>query len=194
MPRVTQKTKNRGGKAESYPCVHPGCRLNDRRILPGERYYEWAFRYGGKRRQHVSHGMPRQSQLTQSKMGEVYAEQEALEDFAPPAREMDPHTMTIADTDADYFDDVKQAAVDALSTARENVESVKSEYEDAIEAMPASEEQNQERIDAIEAWMDVLEDAESDVDGMDVDDYDDIDDAVTAVTDRVTEAAAEFDY
>lgn len=66
MPRVSTKTKNRGG-TKTYRCS--GCKKDDNTILPGERYYQWQFRYGGPIRRHVDCGYPRRSELTNAIYG-----------------------------------------------------------------------------------------------------------------------------
>src|SRR5262245_26128203 len=106
MPRVTEKTKNKGGKHGTYACGR--C---DQPIKPGQKYYEWSFRYGGTRRQHTDHGYPRRGQLTQSKLGAVY---DAVDDADKTVGEAaSPEDMAAA-----------------LETVREQAEEVKQEYED----------------------------------------------------------------
>jgi hypothetical protein len=78
MPRVATKKKNKAGKP--YDC----CKCSDK-IKAGESYYEWSFRYGGTYRQHTSHGSPKASQLTQSKLSGAYAAIEAAEDAVATA-------------------------------------------------------------------------------------------------------------
>ena len=72
MPRVTTRTKNRGGRDRH-------CGRCGEVIKPGEKYYTWAFRYGGSRFNCYRHH-PRQSELTQSKMSGVYAAIESAQD------------------------------------------------------------------------------------------------------------------
>lgn len=185
MPRVTQHKKNRGGKTEEYRCQR--CSEG---IKPGETYYEWSFRYGGTQRQHTSHGYPRGSQLTQSKLGEVYAAAESLEDwyFEQPVG-----TDVV---DEDYLQGLIESATSIIADARDQAESVISEYQDAIEAMPASEEQNQERIDAIEDWVGELESAESEVENVDIAEALEDDDPVTHLGEQIqsymSDAAGSF--
>jgi hypothetical protein len=130
-------------------------------ITTGEQYYEWAFRYGGKYRQHTMHGQPRGSQLTQSKMSEVLAAQEALEDFTVSGVLSEDTEAWECDT---ILNDAKSDAQAALDDAISEAQSISGEYQDAIDNMPASEEQNQERIDAIEAWIGELESCDVDID------------------------------
>jgi hypothetical protein len=135
MPRVyTYKTRARTKHSEDgfYHCSKCG---ND--ILPGQSRYEWSFRYGGTYRRHVDCGYPKQSELTQSKMGQVYAATEALEDFM-----LGEFTV----------DDLQEA----LNQAAEEVRQVASEYEEAAEHF-GNQGENQERYEALDAYADEIE-------------------------------------
>jgi hypothetical protein len=143
MPRVSTKKKNKSGKAESYrcdSCAEP--------IVAGQSYYEWSFRYGGTHRQHTEHAHPKQSQLTQSKMSGVYSAIEAAEEALGSA------TCT---------EDIREA----LNECATEVESVKDEYQESIDAMISPDgavaQECQEKIDALETFKDELESASSDV-------------------------------
>ncbi len=112
MPRVyTYRTRARTKHKDQgfYTCSKCG-----QDILPGQSRYEWSFRYGGTYRRHVDCGYPRQSELTQSKMGEVYAAQEAVEDLFGG------------------WTDVSELE-SALQEAADTVDSVASEYDDAAQ-------------------------------------------------------------
>lgn len=146
MPRVVTKTKSTAGRA--YSCGRCG-----RKIEPGERYYSYAFRYGGKYFRCIDH-YPRPSELTQSKMSEVYAAQEVASDELPNAD-----------------------SVEAINTIVENVaeiaRTVAEEYEEAAEPFGGAGE-NAERSEELGIWADELEsfDAEESVPDPDPDDPD----------------------
>ncbi len=131
MARATLHTKSKRGA--EYRCVKCTDRIN-----PGEKYYEWSFRYGGTRRQHASHGAPRPSQLTQSKMATVYEAIEAAED---------------CQEDLGSF-------ADAIEQIVEVANEVASEYRDAAEQFGGAGE-NAERADELESWVEGLEDKAS---------------------------------
>lgn len=138
MPRVyTYKTRARTKHAENgyYHCSKCG---ND--ILPGQERYEWSFRYGGTYRRHVTCGMPRQSELTQSKMGEVYAATEALEDLMSGE-------FTLSDLE------------EAVNQAADEIRQVASEYEEAAEHFGGQGE-NADRASDLEAYADEIEQAQ----------------------------------
>lgn len=133
MARARLKTKNRGGKTGEYRCS--GC---SEPIVPGERYWEWSFRYGGTYRQHATHGMPRPSQLTQSNMSEVYAGIESVEDL-------------IARDDWSTED-----AVSAVEELRSTVEEVAQGYRDAAEPF-GDAGPHAERADELDSYADQLD-------------------------------------
>jgi hypothetical protein len=145
MPRVNTKTKNKAGKA--YNCDRCG-----EPIRAGEQYHEWSFRYGGTHRQHASHGNPRASQLTQSKLSGAYAAIEGAEDSI---------------SGATTAEDIAQA----LTTAAEEVEQVRDEYQESLDSMGenfaqgAPGEAVQEKIDALEEFASALNDAASEIEG-----------------------------
>jgi hypothetical protein len=141
MPQVKVKTARK-----TFPCN--GC---SEKIKPGQRYYTWAFRYGGKRRKHVEHGQPKPSELTQSKLSCVYAAVEAAQ---------------VAITSADTPDDIASA----LNECASEVENVRSEYEDGLSNLPEGLQaaggpggQTQEKIDALQEFQDELESTASDI-------------------------------
>ena len=121
-------------KVARKPIPHAG-------VAVGESYFWWKFRYGGRR---VSKARPRPSQLTQSKLSEVYAAREELSDFL------------------DGWDRVggdPEGVADALDAAAERVREVAEAYGEAAEAMGGAGEANQEKADACEAYADALDDA-----------------------------------
>lgn len=130
MPRLSMKTKAARGK--EYRCDK--CREE---IVAGEQYWSWAFRYGGKHHQHVKCGRPRQSQLTQSRLGEIYAAVEEFEDCA-----------------ADDYAGRADAAEAVVEVTNEVVEA----YREAAEAFGGAGE-NAERADELEGWSSDLEEA-----------------------------------
>ncbi len=147
MPRVSTKTKSKGGKTGTYQC--DGC---SDPIVPGQKYFEWSFRYGGTHRQHVTHGAVKQSQLTQSKMSGVYAAVEAAES---------------ALASAESIDDIKAA----LDECKDEVTTVRDEYQEAIDAMISPDgavaQECQEKIEALESFAEELESTSDNIDEYD---------------------------
>jgi len=142
MPRVTGKTKNSAGVP--YDCVK--C---SEKIRAKEPYYEWSFRYGGTYRQHQSHGRPKPSQLTQSKMSGVYSAIEGAED-----------DIAAADT----AEDISLA----LNTCADEVDAVKDEYQSSIDNLPEQFQSStpiQEKVDALDEFISALQNAASDIEG-----------------------------
>ena len=143
MARAKLKTKNKAGKP--YRC----CRCSEP-IIAGQGYYVWKFRYGGKYMQHATHGAPKPSQLTQSKMSGAYSAIEAAEDAINAAA---------------TADDIASALNDCASS----IEDVRSEYEEGLDNMPdglreaAESGETGERMQALEEFKDSLESAASDI-------------------------------
>lgn len=129
MPRVNTQTRSTRGRAKR--CGNCG-----REIQPGEKYFSFSFRYGGTQVRCKDH-YPKQSELTQSKMSEVYSAVESAED-----------DMASAETVQDITDAVEGVA----GTVRE----VAEEYEAAAEPFGGQGE-NQERADELSGWADELE-------------------------------------
>ena len=140
MPRVNTKRKNNAG--EPYSCDR--C---SEKIMAGQTYHEWSFRYGGTHRQHTSHGIPRASQLTQSKMSAAYAAVESAEAEIAAARK------TGDARDVPSF----------LNTCAEEIGNVRDEYQESLDGMPDGLQQGtagqdiQEKIDALSEFADALE-------------------------------------
>lgn len=130
MPRVNVRTKNRAGAKRS-------CGKCGEEILPSEKYKSWSFRYGGTYyRCYRTACAPRQSDLTQSKMAEVYRAVEGAEEDIARAGEIS---------------EIK----DAVSTVEEATQEVAEEYREAAE-MFNGEGENAERADELESWVDEL--------------------------------------
>lgn len=80
----------------------------------------------------------RPSELTQSKMSQVYAAQESISEL-------------LAEWDGDL-----DALKSDIESCIDDIENVKSEYEDAAEAMGDAGEQHRERAEELESWIDDL--------------------------------------
>lgn len=132
MPKVRIIQKARASK-KTRLCT--ACR---KEIEVGQAFYVWSFRYGGDRFRHVTCGRPRQSELTQSLMSEVYAAVEAYEDLG---------------IDAEWADKAS-AAEDVANVADE----VAQQYESAAESFGQSGE-NQERYEALSEWAEGVREA-----------------------------------
>src|SRR4051812_18834530 len=133
MPRV-ETHRRRNSKAADRTCG----RCHEV-IKVGQEYHTWSFRYGGSRYQHTTHGYPRPSQLTQSKLAEVYAAIEDAQDQLPGLGS----------------DDTGAAAEDAqglLQEVSDQVQGVAEEYAEAAEAMGDAGQENQDRADELESW------------------------------------------
>lgn len=144
--------------------AHFRCDKCGKDIVKGQDRYEWSFRYGGTYTRHVACGAPRPSELTQGRVGELYAGQEAIDD----ALAADVSAATTADgSDADGFESWRAGVVDALNQAAETARELGSEYETAAEAFGGAGE-NQERYEACDAWADQLEDAAGSAESEDV--------------------------
>lgn len=136
MPRAFLKTKNRGGH-KTYKCS-----VCKEEIAPGDQYYTWKFNRGSRYFQHATHGHPRRSQLTQSKMGEVW---DAVDAF-----------------------DVSQAEqpepiFEALQAVADVAESVASEYNDAADSIESSFPSGNPTSEACRATAEALESWASDL-------------------------------
>jgi hypothetical protein len=124
MPRVYTKTKNRAGKERACGrCSHV--------IAPGERYFQFSFRYGGTHYRCSEH-YPRGSELTQSKLSAVYAAVEDAEDQLE---------------NFDLASDI-EALVQGVA---DTVDEVAEEYREAAEPFQGQGE-NAERADELESW------------------------------------------
>lgn len=136
MPRVYSTTRSNRGKARK-------CGRCGEDILPGEKYFSWSFRYSGTFYRCFRH-YPRQSELTQSKMAQVYGAIEACEDALPGC-------STVEEVN------------EAVQAVHEDVQAVVDEYREAAEAMGAAGAENEERADNLEGWAEQLDGWEADV-------------------------------
>lgn len=128
MPQVyTQKKSSRGSKRV---CGRAGC---GHVIQPGERFYWWKFRYGGKQVRCMEHS-PQQYELTQSKMSTVY------------------QAMDEARNNLGTLEETK-AAIESLAST---VEEVVQEYRDAAEPFGGGGP-NGEKAEELEGWLDELQ-------------------------------------
>jgi hypothetical protein len=134
MPRVFQKKKIKLGADRS-------CGRCGKKIEPGDEYLSWSFRYGGTHFRCLDHP-PRQSELTQSKLSEVYSAQETAED------EID---AIVVDEDG-----AVEGVKDAVQTVIDQIQETASEYMEAAEHF-GGEGENAERADELESWSGELE-------------------------------------
>lgn len=151
MPRVATKVKStRGARYECVKC--------SKKIVAGEEYHEWSFFRSSPRRQHASHGYPKQSQLTSSKMSSVYASIEDAEETIPKATEPS---------------DIAEALQSVADSARE----VADEYQEAVDAMGAAGESgtSAERVSELESFIDELDNAISEIESAEFEDEDEAD-------------------
>lgn len=143
MPRVHAKTKSKRGI--EYNCI--SC---PEKIKAGEKYFEWTFRYGDARRQHASHGHPKQSQLTRSKMSSAYAAIEGAESDI---------------SDCVSAEDIAQC----LRDCADEIENVRQEYQDGLDNMPdglrdaAESGETGERMSALEEFGSDLQSAADEI-------------------------------
>lgn len=141
MPRVYIYTTRKRRDGSNYTCSK--CHKD---ILQGQKRYEWSFRYGGTYRRHVDCGYPRQSELTQSKMAEVYSATEDLED------------------QLQGNDWVLEDAENYVQEAAEAIREVANEYEEAAQNFGNAGE-NQERYEALDAYADEVENSLNGISG-----------------------------
>lgn len=127
MPRVLRQKKINRGK--ELRC--PRCPEGQQVIGPGDEYLKWSFRYGGTHVRCVLHP-PRRSELTQSKMSEVYASIEGAEEDIRKAESIEEVTG-------------------AIESVSETTQEVAMEYSDAAEAF-GGEGENAERAEELESW------------------------------------------
>lgn len=137
MPRVKEQKKSKRG---TRICGREGCGIE---IKPGETYYWWSFRYGGRQVRCSAH-FPKQSELTQSKMSGVYASVESA------VEQLETMDLTIEDI-TNLVHEVGEAAQEVVG-----------EYREAAENFGGAGE-NAERADELEGWAGELEGFEPDV-------------------------------
>lgn len=154
MPRVHTKKKIKAGAERR--CGECGVV-----IQPGEQYMTWEFRYGGAHYRCMQHP-PKRSDLTQSKLGQVYASIENAE-----------AQLASAESVEDIVTIIEEVASE--------VQDVASEYRDADEAFGGQgATESAERADELEGWVSDLESfqpEEPDEDDEEDDETDYLDDA-----------------
>ena len=144
MPRVHCVTKNKHGKMVT-------CNTCQQVIEPGQKYYWWAFRYGGKRTRCINHA-PRTSDFTQSKMSGAYAAIEGAQDELGECTS--PHDMP-----------------PILEACADSIDEVASEYQDSLDNMPENFQQGstgeeiQEKIDGLNEFAEACRQAASAIEG-----------------------------
>lgn len=153
--RIFSAKKNRAGN--SIHCKNCGVKINT-----GEKYYFYFKRYSKRSRGakvvHCASHYPRPSDLTSSKMGEVYDAQQDASRALSGCEDAESMSAILADI---------------ISVA----ESVKEQYEESLENMPEqlressdSGQQIQEKIDALDNYIQELEDKQSECDSWQADD------------------------
>lgn len=135
MARFTKHKKSSRGEAfRCCRCVEP--------ISVGQEYYTWAFAFGATYYQHATHGIPKPSQLTQSKLSGVYAAIEAAEEDLSSA-------VSVEDLQI------------ALASCKDAIEEVRDEYQEGLDNMPDglrdAATETQEKIDALDDFASSLE-------------------------------------
>jgi hypothetical protein len=130
---------------------------------PGEPYFWWKFRHGGKR---YSKTRPRPSQLTQSeKLSRTYALIERIEDLERPEAD-DPEALAAAiDAAIAVLDDVASEAREIAAEYQESAESIRAVFSDSETA-----DQCDEKAEALEGWADEADTARDSLEGVDEDD------------------------
>jgi len=123
--------------------------------MPGEDYFTWKFRYGGQHYRCADH-RPKSSELTQSKIGEIYA---AIEGAQGDLAAIDRGDVTQS------LEDIKSQVTQALQNVQDAVEQVKGEYEEAAEAF-GNAGPNQEKAEELESPYDELDSGIQDVEGI----------------------------
>ncbi len=167
MPKVytyTTRARTKHADRGNYRCGKCG-----KDILPGEKRYEWSFRYGGTYRQHVTCGYPTRGQLTQSKMGQVY---DVL--------------------DAPWGDTQEEIAAN-LHEAAEIVTQVAEEYSEAAQAFRGAGE-NADRAYELEAFSSSLEQAGGEVEQAEREGEESEEDLIERCREIAENAAAECPY
>lgn len=162
---------------------------------PGEPYYWWKFRYGGKR---FSKTYPRASQLTQSdKLSRIYAAQESVEDAGQPPTDARDYDSPAALASA------LREAYEVWQSAASELQEVADEYEQSAdnkeEYFPGTGDEIREKADAVrnsadeaETLADDFERAASDIEELDADDEDWQDEAQNLIDNLPTELEVEM--
>lgn len=120
----------------------------------------------------------RPSDLTTSKMSQVYAAVEGVEDSLAEFGPFEDH---------DAVKDEAQALVDGM---KDEIEAVRDEYQEALDQWEYGNEQIQEKVDEVEGWVDVCEGWDcpevEDEEDMDLEEY------VAQVVESIEELLAEI--
>jgi hypothetical protein len=116
----------------------------------------------------------RASDLTTSKVAQVYAAVEAVEDSLP--------------IDAEDHESVKAEAEGLVSGMQEEIEGVRDEYQEALDQWEYGNEQIQEKVDEVEEWVNACENWEC----PDLDEDMDLDDYAAQVNESIEELLAEI--
>lgn len=166
MPRAFLKKKNRGGK-HVYTCGK--CH---KPVQAGEQYWTWKFNHGGRFYQHTTCGAPQRSQMTNSKMGQVW---DAVESFDVSACESPEDILTELSTVAEAATTVAEeytSAADGIESAwpagnptSEACRATAGELESWAQELgswaPDYDEWNPETHDTKEEWLDEIRESAS---------------------------------
>lgn len=148
-------------------------------IVAGQKRWEWDFRYGGTHRRHADCGKPRDSELTQSRIADLYAAREAVED-----------ALNDAPDSIDAFDAWRDGVAEALGAAADAATEVGDEYREAAEAFGGAGD-NADRADECESWQSEMEGAQGNVEGVTIDVDEDEPADETALETLLTDAVSE---
>jgi hypothetical protein len=136
VPRVL--TRKKTGRGKKISCGRCG-----KSIEPGSTYYKWSFRYGGTQYRCFLHP-PKQSELTQSKMGTVYNEIEGAEQVIDGATDLEQITdavKTVGDITQEVIDEYREAAENfggqgPSAEAADELEDIKAESMETLQQCP----------------------------------------------------------
>ncbi len=157
MPRVHTVKKARKPAGSCGKC--------GKTIAKGESYYNWKFRYGGKRVRHTGCGYPRQSELTSSdKLSRCYAAGENIEAAVSDFRE---------DKDLGTLQGVMEESANELREVAEEYRESAQNVEDGMNGnrMPICDEL-EEKADNLEGKADEIENASGELEEFDPDNAD----------------------
>lgn len=148
MPKIYEKTARKSKTEKKCGRCHT-------LIVPGMKYRYWSFRYGGTHyRCDKVECSPRPSELTQSKMSDVYA---AIEDARPTIKGWGGGEGVVGDLQ------------EALGSVVEAARQVAEEYRSAAEAMGGAGSENEERADNLDSFADDVESAKDNLEEFDED-------------------------
>jgi hypothetical protein len=184
MPRINIVNKARKAQGTCGRC--------GAKIKKGDPYKWWKFRFGGKRIR-CANCVVRGSELTQSKRGEILAQEEALEDAVSDFR---------SNEDFDAFESAIEDIINELDNLADDA---RSSFENMPEGLQQGDtgQMLEQRADSIDEFKDELESAKDNArstwDSFESDDDEEEDktskdDAeAKSKTDVVDEIASEFD-